>query len=156
MHQIHNMMDVRFLLKKGSAVNLNEMLAQEFHKAKIRKIKRGKVYSRFKNNISAAYLAEMGSLSSFNHGVQQLLCVIDVLAKCAWVHPLVDKKAKTVLNGFVRIVNESKHKPNKFWVDKRQYFHNEFMEKQEDHIWRDVWNLIDCNGIQTHSHSVCK
>ena len=31
------MMDVRFLLKKGSAVNLNEMLAQEFHKAKIKK-----------------------------------------------------------------------------------------------------------------------
>ena len=55
--------------------------------------------------------------------------MIDVLAKCAWVHPLVDKKAKTVLNGFVRIVNESKHKPNKFWVDKGRYFHSEFMEK---------------------------
>ena len=30
---------------------------------------------------------------------------------------------------FVRIVNESKHKPNKFWVDKGRYFHSEFMEK---------------------------
>ena len=60
----------KVFVKKGSDVNLNEILAQEFHKARIRKIKRGKVYSRFKNNISAAYLAEMGSLSSFNHGVQ--------------------------------------------------------------------------------------
>ena len=27
------------------------------------------------------------------------------------------KKAKTVLNGFMEIVKESKHKPNELWVD---------------------------------------
>ena len=32
------------------------------------------------------------------------------------VKSLKDKKGKTVLNGFVEIVNESKRKPNKLWV----------------------------------------
>ena len=27
------------------------------------------------------------------------------------------KKAKTVLNGFIKIVNESNHKPNTLWVN---------------------------------------
>ena len=28
----------------------------------------------------------------------------------------MDKKDKTVINGFIRILNQSKPKPNKFWV----------------------------------------
>ena len=59
----------------------------------------------------------MGSLSSRDQNVRNLLCVIDVLTKYAWVKPFTDKKAKTVLNSFIGIVNESKHKPNKLWVD---------------------------------------
>ena len=30
---------------------------------------------------------------------------------------LRDKKVKTILNGFIGIVNESKRKPKKLWVD---------------------------------------
>ena len=44
--------------------NLKEVLAQELHKSLIEKSKRKKVYTRFKDNIWAAYLAEMGSLFS--------------------------------------------------------------------------------------------
>ena len=36
--------------------------------------------------------------------------------KYAWVEPLKDN-AKTVLNGFIEIVDKSKHKPNKLRVD---------------------------------------
>ena len=46
------------------------MLAQELRKPVIIIFKRRKVYSRFKDNIWAADLAEMGSLSSFNCGVK--------------------------------------------------------------------------------------
>ena len=35
-----------------------------------------------------------------------------------------DKKAKTVLHGFIEIVNESSHKPKKLWVDQVKEFHN--------------------------------
>ena len=31
--------------------------------------------------------------------------------------PLKDRRIKTVLNAFIKIVNESNRKPNKLWVD---------------------------------------
>ena len=63
--------------------NLNEELAQELHKPVI-KLKRRKVYARFKENIWAADLAEMGILSSKNRGTKYLLCVIGFFAKYVW------------------------------------------------------------------------
>ena len=33
--------------------------------------------------------------------------MIDVFTNYAWVKPLKDKKSKTVLNGFIKIVNKS-------------------------------------------------
>ena len=66
----------------------------------------------------------MGSLSSKNPGIKYLLCVIDVFTKHSWVKPLADRKAKTVLYGFIEIVNESKYKPNKLWVDQKREFCN--------------------------------
>ena len=86
--------------KTESRANANEVPAQELHKPVIKKFKKRKVYARFKDNIWAADFAEMGSLYSFNSGVKYLLCVIDVFMKYAWVKPLKDKKAKTVLHVF--------------------------------------------------------
>ena len=57
--------------KSGSGVSVNEQLGEELHKPVIKKFKR-KVYARFKNNIWAADLAEMGSLSSKNKNVNYL------------------------------------------------------------------------------------
>ena len=67
----------------------------------------------------APHLAEMGSLSSKNKNVK-CLCVIDVFTKYAWVKPLKEKKGKTVLNAFIKKVNESNCKSNKSWVDQRR------------------------------------
>ena len=55
----------------------------------------------------------MRSLSSFNRGAKYLLCVADVLTKYAWVKTLKNKKSKTVLYRFIKIVNKPKSKPNK-------------------------------------------
>ena len=62
------------------------------------------MYARFKNNIWAADLAEMESLSSKKKNVEYLLCVINVFTKHAWVKPLKDKKGKTILNVFIERV----------------------------------------------------
>ena len=67
------------------------------------------INQKFKNSD----LAEMESLSSKNKNVKYILCVIDVFTKYAWVKPLKDKNSKTVLNAFIKIVNESDHEPNK-------------------------------------------
>ena len=42
------------------------------------------------------------------------------------------KKAKTVVNGFIQIVNESNCKPNTLWVDQGREVYNIFMEKWFD------------------------
>ena len=38
--------------------------------------------------------------------------------------PLNDKKSKTALHSFTKIVNESNHKPNKLWVYQGREFYN--------------------------------
>ena len=55
----------------------------------------------------------MGSFSSFNCGVKNLLCAIDVFTKYALVKCLEDEKSKRVLDSFVEMVNESKRQPHK-------------------------------------------
>ena len=70
----------------------NEQLAEELNKPIIRKFKKEKVHSSFKNNIWGADLADMQLISKFNEGFRFLLCVIDIFSKYAWVIPLKDKK----------------------------------------------------------------
>ena len=55
----------------------------------------------------AADLIEIKSLPSKNKNVKYLLCVIDIFTKYAWVKPLKDKKVKTVLNVFIKIVKKN-------------------------------------------------
>ena len=66
-------------------MSANEQLAETLHKSAIRKFKRIKIYAKFKGNIWAAVLAEIGSLSSKNQNVKYLLCVIGVFTKCKCV-----------------------------------------------------------------------
>ena len=65
---------------KGSGVNIplefNEQWAEELDKPVIRNFKKRTVYSRFKDNICGADLADMQLMSEFNKGFRLLLCVI--------------------------------------------------------------------------------
>ena len=72
-------------------MSVNEQLAEELHKPVIKKIKRRKVFARFKNNIWAVDSAEMRSLFSKNKNVKYFLCVIDVFTKYTWVKPLTHR-----------------------------------------------------------------
>ena len=101
----------------------NKELAEELHKPNIKNFKKRKVQSPFIDNIWGADLADMKFISKFNKIIRFLLCVIDIFSKYAWVIPLKDKKAITITNVFQKILNESKHKPNKIWVDKGSEFY---------------------------------
>ena len=70
----------------------NEQLAVVLHKPIIKKFKKRKVYSAFKDNIWAADLTDMQLLSRYNKRIRFLLCVIDIFKKYAWVVSLKDKK----------------------------------------------------------------
>ena len=78
LYEYDQLWSLSLLIKKktGSEVGVNEELAEELHKPVIKKFKRRKVYSRFKDNIWAADLAEMGSLSSKIKNDKHLLCVM--------------------------------------------------------------------------------
>ena len=110
-------------------VNENIKLANELHKPIIRKFNKRKVYSSFKDNIWGADLADMQLLSKFNKGIKYLLCVTDLFSKYAFVVPLKDKKGISIVNAFQSVLNKSKRKPNKIWVDKGSEFYNASFKK---------------------------
>ena len=86
----------------------NYQLASELPKQIIKKVKRGKVYSSFKDNIWGVDLADMQLLSKYNKGTKYLLCTINLFSKYAWVVPLKDKKGSSIVNAFQKIISERK------------------------------------------------
>ena len=84
----------------GVATGPSYQLANELHKQIIRKFKRRKVYSSFRNNIRAVDLADMQSLSKYNKRIKYLLSAIDLFSKYAWVVPLKDKRGISIVNVF--------------------------------------------------------
>ena len=105
----------------------NQQLADELYKPIIRKFKKSKVYSTFKDNICGADSANMKLISKYNKGIRFLLCVIDLFSKYAWVVPLKDKKGIAIVNAFKIILDSSKRKPNKIWADQgSEIFNNSF------------------------------
>ena len=67
---------------KGRANNKEIVqLANELHKPIIKKFKKRKVYSSFKENIWGVDVADMQLLSEFNKGFRFLLWVIDIFSK---------------------------------------------------------------------------
>ena len=78
----------------------NYQLANELDKPIIRKFKKRKVCSSFRDNIWGVYLADMQPLSKYNKGNKHLLCAIDFFSKYVWVVPLKDKKETSIVNVF--------------------------------------------------------
>ena len=110
---VHKFFDKKTSGNGVKSICQNEQLAEEFHKP----ISIRKVYSEFKDNIWAAYLADMQLISKFNKGFRFLLSVIDIFSKYVWVVPLKDKKGAIIVNAFQKILKESARKPHKIWVD---------------------------------------
>ena len=69
----------------------------------------------------------MQLISKHNKGIRYLLCVIDLFSKYAWVVPLKDKKGVSIVNAFQNILDSSKRKPNKIWVEKEVNFTTMFL-----------------------------
>ena len=104
----------------GVATEPNYQLANELHRQIIRKLKRQKVYSSFRDNIWGFHLADMPPLSKYNKEIKYLLGAIDLISKYAWVVPLEDRRGISIVNasqkksqnkenqikyGLIRVVN---------------------------------------------------
>ena len=91
--------------------------------------KKRKVYSSFKDNIWGVDLADMQLISKYSKGIRYLLCAINLFSKYAFPVPLKDKKGTTIVNAFQSILDSSKRKPNKIWVDQGSEFYNNVFKK---------------------------
>ena len=127
---------------KGIAVKSipNQQLANELHKPIIRKFKKRKVYSSFKDNICDDDLADMQLISKHNKGIRYFLCAIDLLSKYTFVVFLKDKKGITIANTFQSISGNSKRKPRKIWTDQGGEFYYTHFKKWLKDSNRNVFN----------------
>ena len=57
------------------------------------------------------------------------MCVIDIFSKYDWVVLLKDKKCVTIVSAFQKVLDKSRLKPNKIWVDNRSELYNKFLKK---------------------------
>ena len=87
------------------------------------------MYSSLRDYIWGMDFADMKLLNKYNKGYKFLLCVIDMYSKYAWVIPLKDKNDISIVNGFQKIINDSKRRPNKIWVDRGSEFYNNSFKK---------------------------
>ena len=94
----------------------------------IRKFKKRKVCSSFRDNIWGVDLADMQSVSKYNKGIKYLLCAIDLFSRYAWVVPLKDKRGIANVNAFQKIISKGR-KPNKIWVDQGGEFYNNIFKR---------------------------
>ena len=88
----------KFFDKKSASLNKssgsgivnepNYQLANELHKPIIRKFKKRKGYSSFRDNVWGVDLADMQLLSKDNKRNKYLLCAIDLFTKYGWAVPI--------------------------------------------------------------------
>ena len=126
---VYKFFDKKSTAGSGTIKSSSLILGDELHKPVIKKFKKRKVYSQFKDNIWGVDLADMQSLSRKNKGIKYLLCVIDLYSKCAFVIPLKDKKGISILNAFNKIIEQYNRKPSKIWVDQGGEFCNSIFKK---------------------------
>ena len=74
-------------------------------------------------------LADMQLISKYNKRIRYLSCAIDLFSKYVFVAPLKDEKGTTIVNAFQSILNKSKRKSNKIWVDQGSEFYNNNFKK---------------------------
>ena len=107
----------------------NSQLADELHKPIIKKFKKRRKYSSFKDNTWGVDLADTQLISIYDKRIRYLLCVVDLFSKHAWVVPLKDKKAVSIDNAFQSILKKSNRKPNKIWIDQGSEFYSNVFKK---------------------------
>ena len=125
-------MAYKFFYKKssGSGVDAepNYQLASELHRQTIRKFKRRKVYSPFRDNFWGVDLADVQLLSKYNKGIKYLLCTIDLFIKYACVVTWKDNRGIAIVNVLRKIISKER-KPNKLWVYQGGEFYNNLFKR---------------------------
>ena len=111
-------------------------LANELHKPIIRTFKRRRAYSSFKDKIWGVDLTDMQLIIKYNKEIRCLFCSTDLSSKYVCVLSLKEEKGITIANSFLSILDSSKRRSNKIWVDQSSEFYSSPFKKwlKENHI----------------------
>ena len=71
----------------------------------------------------------MQLISKQNKRISYLLFTIDLFSKYSLAVPLNDKEEVTIVNACQSILDNSKRKPRKIWVDQGSEFYNSSFKK---------------------------
>ena len=105
-------------------------MADQLYKPIIKKVGKCKVYCSVKDNIWAEAFADMQLITKYDKGFRFLLCLVHIFSEYAWKVSLKDKKCIEITNEFENILEKSRHKPNKIWVNKASEFYKRSMKSQ--------------------------
>ena len=120
--QIYNYYKGKISIKKIQEFlsgNESYTLHREFHKQK-----RNTSFTHFKRYQFQMDLVEIQEHAKYNDNTRYLLNVIDTFTRYAFVRPLKNKTAKSVLDEFKSILEEAIHKPYMIVMDKGTEFNN--------------------------------
>jgi transposase InsO family protein len=130
----------RVLKEKKIKINrqqVKEWLASQeaytMHRRMLKKFPRNKVITRGIDDLWQIDLADMQNISKYNDNFRYLVTCIDVFSKFAWVIPIKNKQAKSVLEAFKIIIENSSRKPNNLQSDQgTEFLNKEFKEYLEE------------------------
>ena len=108
----------------------SSIIADQLYKPIIRKFGKCKVYCSVKDNIWAEVFADVQLITKYNKGFSFLLCLIHIFSEYPWKVSLKDKKCIKITNEFENILEKSRHKPNKIWVNKASEFYKRSTKSQ--------------------------
>ena len=90
-----------------------------------RKVKRMKVFSRFKNEIWCMDLAYVDEIAKDSNGVNHLLVRQDLFYRTVDAKGMKTKDFKETVCAFLTMITK-KNRPNKVWIDKGTEYAGEF------------------------------
>ena len=111
-----------------SNIMSNQRLAKKLQKPIIRKFKKFKVYSSFKDNIWGVDLVDIQLISKYNKEIRFLLCVIDICSKYPCAVTLKDKKVLQLLAVFQKFQMTLIENQTKYGYVKSSRFYNRSVE----------------------------
>lgn len=126
LNQIYNFYGGRVTfarIKRLLSGNEGYTLHKEFHN-----LPRNITYKHFRRYQFQMDLVDVQELAAKNDGYRYLLNCIDIFTRYAFVRPVKDKRAETVLDAFKSILSEANQKPVMIVMDKGTEFSNQIFK----------------------------
>jgi transposase InsO family protein len=102
-------------------------------------------------------LIDMQSLKKYNSNYRYMLTCIDVLSKYAWVIPIKNKSAPTLVAAFKRILDNSDRKPDKVHSDRGSEFTNRLFQsflKEKNIGFYHTFNDVKASIVERFNRTI--